>query len=89
VDAPSGPRTQIFVVVTQVPHQVGDSALAGATLDRPVVGDAGDATQRVVRFVTGGVHLADDGVFGAGHPGQGRQRRAHAVPAVVAAHRLQ
>ncbi|RWA22199.1 hypothetical protein MELE44368_14245 [Mycolicibacterium elephantis DSM 44368] len=71
-----------------MPDQVGDAAVGR----RPVVSDAGDPAQGVAALVTGGVHLADDRVFGAGDLGrisQRRQRRAHAVAAVHAAHRLQ
>jgi len=62
-----------------MPHQVGDLLVCGG----PVVGDAGDAAQRVVEVLAGGVHLADDRVLGAGHRGQRAQRRPHPVAAAV------
>jgi hypothetical protein len=89
VDAPTGPRAQVLVVVAQMPHEIGDSSLAGAVGDRPVVGDAGYPAQRVVRLVAWGVDLADDRVLGAGHRGERGHGGPHTVAAVVAAHRLQ
>jgi hypothetical protein len=51
----------VFVVVAQVPHHIGDTALGPA----PVVGDTGDAAQRVSEVGGRGVHLTDDRVLGA------------------------
>ena len=85
MDAPAFRRAQVLVVVAQMPHQIG-RGIAG---HRPVVGHACDPAQRVVAVIAPGVHLADDRVLGAGHPGQRRQRSAHPVAAVVAAHRVQ
>ena len=61
VDAPSGRRAHVLVVVTQMPHQVGDLSVALG----PVVGDTGNAAQRVVAVVGGRVDLTDDGVLQA------------------------
>jgi hypothetical protein len=85
VNPPAGTGPQVFVVVAQVPHQIGH-AVAG---DRPVVRDAGDATQRVVGVVALRIHLADDRVFGAVHRRQRGHRRAYAVAPVLPAYRLE
>ena len=61
VDAPAGTRAQVFVVVAQVPHQVGDLAVA----EGPMVCHTGDAAQRIVGVRAGGIHLADDRVLRA------------------------
>jgi hypothetical protein len=53
------------------------------------MGDGRDPAQRVIGFGSGGVHLTDDLVLGAGHVGQWRQCRQHPVAAVPVAHRLQ
>jgi hypothetical protein len=53
------------------------------------MGHRRDPAQRVIGFRPGGVHLADDVVLGAGHLGQRRQGRQHAVAAVPVAYRLQ
>jgi hypothetical protein len=84
VDPPARPRAQILIVVPQMPYQVSDVPVG----DRPVVSDARDAAQRIVGVVPGGVHLADDRVFGSGHRGQRGHRLPHPFPAVVMAHRL-
>ena len=80
VDAPPRRRPQVFVVVPQVPHHVRH-LLDGA---RPVMRDARDAAQRVTRFGTVDVHLADDRVLGAVDDAQRRHRLADTVPTVRA-----
>jgi len=83
VDAPAGRGAQVLVVVAQVPHQVGDLAVAS----RPVVRDARDAAKGVVRFGLRGVHLADELMLG---PFDGHQRShcgAHPGLASVHPHR--
>jgi hypothetical protein len=85
VDAPSGPGAQVLVVVAQVPHQIGDLAVVKA----PVVRHTGDAAKRVVGIGARRIHLADDRVLGSGDTRQGGHRRAHAVPALAVAHRLE
>src|SRR4029078_1108224 len=44
VNPPPGPRAQILVVVTQMPHHIAYLSIS----DRPVGGDARDADQRIV-----------------------------------------
>jgi hypothetical protein len=68
-----------------VPHQVGQLTVA----PRPVVRDARDAAQSVVRFGCCGVHLADDLVLGPLDTGQCVHRGAHAVFTALHAHRLE
>jgi hypothetical protein len=85
VDPPTGLGPQVFVVVAQVPRQIRD--LVGVA--RPMVGDARDAAQRIVRFLAACVHLADDGVFGAVNGRERRHRRVDAVVATVKAHRFE
>jgi hypothetical protein len=68
-----------------MPDQVGDLLAR----DGPMVGDARDSAQRVVGILTGGVHLADDRVFGSVHAGQGGHRSAHTIMPMVGAHRLE
>jgi hypothetical protein len=88
VDPPAGRCPQVFVVIAQMPDQIGDLTFA----DRPVVGDTGDPAQRVVGAVAGCIHFADDRMLGAGHRGRVGQRchrGPDTVAAVVPAHRLQ
>ena len=85
VEAPPVRCAQILVVVAQVPHHIG-CRLSG---DRPVVGDAGDAPQRIAGLLPGGVDLTDDGMLGPGHVGQRRHRGADPVAPVMAPHRVQ
>ena len=47
----------------------------------PVMGDAGNAAQRVMGFGAVRIHLADDRVFGAHHIGNGGHGRADPVAA--------
>ena len=61
VDAPAGTRAQVFVVVAQMPHQIGDLISVGS----PVVCDTRDAAQRVIAVVARGIDLADDRVLRA------------------------
>ena len=85
VNAPTGPRAQVFVVVAQVPHQIRDLI----DVPCPVMRDARDATQCVVGFRASGVDLADDRVLGAV---DGRERChgcAHPVATAVRSHRFQ
>ncbi len=76
---------EIFVVIAQMPDQVRDLPVG----DGPMVSNARDAAQCIVGVVPGGVHLADDRVFGPGDGGQRSHRGAHTVAAVVVPHRLQ
>jgi hypothetical protein len=88
MNPPSGRRPQVFVVVPQMPDQIGDLI----SCNGPVVRDAGDPAQRVVGTLTGRVHLADDRVLGAGDLGwvrQARHRRPDTVAAMMAAYGLQ
>ena len=85
VDSPAGRRPHVLVVISQMPDQVGDLIVG----DGPVMRDAGDPAQCVVDAVARGIHLADDGMLGAGHGGQRRHRGADTVAAMVRAHRLQ
>jgi hypothetical protein len=85
VDPPARPRVQVFVVVAQMPHQIAGVPVG----DRPMVSDARDAAQRVIGVVPGGIHLADDRVFGSADGGERSHRSADAVPAMVMAHRLE
>ncbi|KWX22470.1 hypothetical protein AFM11_20170 [Mycolicibacterium wolinskyi] len=55
----------------------------------PVVGDGGDAAQRISGVGARGVDLADDLMLRSHHLGQRRQCRAHAVAAIPAPHRIQ
>ena len=54
-----------------------------------MMSDARNAAQRIARVVAGGIHLADDRMFGPGDRGQRGQCRAHAVAPMVTTHRLQ
>ena len=54
-----------------------------------MVSDARDAAQCIVGIVAGGIHLADDRVFGPGNGGERGHRGPDAVAPVVMAHRLQ
>jgi hypothetical protein len=85
VDPPACPGARVFVVVAQVPGQIGWLAVGNG----PMVGDAGDAAQGVVRVVPGGIHLADDGVFGPVDGGERGHRGADTVTSVVVSHRLE
>jgi hypothetical protein len=81
VDAPAGPGAQVFVVVAQMPYQIGDLVVG----DAPMVRDAGDAAQRIVGVRPGRVHLADDRVLCARDTCQRGHRRSHAVAAPAVA----
>ena len=54
-----------------------------------MVSDARDAAQCIAGIVAGGIHLADDRVFGPGNGGERRHRGANTVAPVVMAHRLE
>jgi hypothetical protein len=54
-----------------------------------MVRDARDAAKGVVAVVTRCVHLADNGVLGAGNGGQRGHRSAHTVTPVMHLHRFQ
>jgi hypothetical protein len=79
VDTPARGRVQVFVVVAQMPHRIADLVAASG----PVMGDAGDAAQCISGLGACGIHLADDGVFGTDHAGQGGQGGPHAGVAVL------
>jgi hypothetical protein len=85
VDSPACLRAQVLVVVAQVPHQIGHLAVPLG----PVVGDAGDATQRIVGLGRRGVHLAHDRVLGPVDASQGVHRGAHAGFAKLHADRIE
>jgi hypothetical protein len=85
VDAPSRTRTQVFVVVAQVPHQIGGAVVG----DAEVVCDGGDPAQRVIVVGSGRVDLADGRMLGPGQTGEGGHRRANPVAAAVHAHRIE
>jgi hypothetical protein len=85
VEAPPSRGAQVFVVVAQVPDDVG----IGAPGDAPVVRHAGDPAQCVVGIVAAGVDLADDRMLGPRHGGKCRQGRSDAVAAMVTTDRLQ
>jgi hypothetical protein len=87
VDTPPGRGAQVLVVVAQVPHHVVDIGHRPAAA--PMMGDTRDPAQRVPGFGSRGVHLAHDGVLGAGDRGQGGQRRAHPAVTVFGAGRRQ
>ena len=86
VEAPPVRCAQILVVVAQVPHQIRSRAIS---VQRPVVCDTGDASQRVTAVVAGRINLTDDRVLGAGDPRERCQRGPHAGSAVMRAHRVQ
>jgi hypothetical protein len=54
-----------------------------------MVSDARNATQCVIRVVSRGVHLTDDGVFGPSDGGERSHRGADTVTAVVVPDRFQ
>lgn len=85
MEAPAGPRAQVFVVVPQMPYQVA----CLLTADAEVVCKAGDSPQCVVGVRAGGVDLAEDRVFGAGEAGERRHRGPDTVAALVVADRIQ
>jgi hypothetical protein len=85
MDPPARRRPHVLVVVAQVPHEVGDLR----TGDTPVMGDAGDPAERVIGFIAGGIHLADDRVFGARDVSERSHRRAHTVTATAMTDRPQ
>ncbi|GAT13427.1 putative transcriptional regulator, Crp/Fnr family [Mycolicibacterium thermoresistibile] len=85
VDPPAPWGAQVLVVITQMPDHVGGLPAGIA----PVMCDAGDPSQRMIRIGAGRVHLTDDRMLGAGHPRQPRQRRADPVVPVPPPHRLQ
>ena len=64
-----------------MPDQVADLIVT----DAPMMGDAGDAAQCVVRARPWGIHLADDRVFGAGDACKSGHRGADAVAAPAVA----
>ncbi|OBK78766.1 hypothetical protein A5651_02270 [Mycobacterium sp. 1274761.0] len=76
--APARTRSQILVVVAQVPHQIGGLVAGGE-----MVCDAGDPAQCVVGVRARGVDLADDRMLGARHVRQRRHRRADTPAALV------
>ncbi|BBY15817.1 hypothetical protein MLIT_14090 [Mycolicibacterium litorale] len=78
MEPPSRRGAPVFVVITQMPHDVADLTVG----DAPVVRDAGDPAQGVSGIGGVGVHLTDDGVLGALHAGQRRHRVADTVVAV-------
>jgi hypothetical protein len=85
VDAPSGLRPEILVVVSQVP----DDVLRAALTPCPVMRDAGDASERIPGFGTRGVDLADDRVLGAFDTCQCRHGTADGGSAAMGVHGLQ
>jgi hypothetical protein len=85
VDPPPGWCPQVFVVVPQVPDQIGDLI----SRHRPVVRDTGDPAQGVVGAVAWRVDLADNRMFGACHRDQCCHRGADTLAAMVGTHRLQ
>ena len=81
MNAPAGSCAQVFVVIAQMPDQIGH-LLVG---DAEVMCHASDSAQRIVGIRARGVDLADDLVLGARKAGQCRHRRTHAVAAPVVA----
>jgi hypothetical protein len=86
VDAPSGLRPEILVVVSQVPDDVLRAAALAAC---PVMRDAGDASECIPGLGTRRVDLADDSVFGALDTCQRRHGTADGRSATVGVHGLQ
>jgi len=78
VNAPTGPRAQVFVVVAQVPGQVGHVI----AVDGEMVCDTGDSAERIVGVASRSEDLADYRVL---CPRNARQRRHRRPDAVVAA----
>jgi hypothetical protein len=85
MDAPPRLRAQVFVVIAEVPDQIGHLAVATS----PMVGDGRDAPQRVAGLRPVGIHLADDGVLGALDRQECIHRGADAVAALLQPNRLQ
>ena len=85
VDPPARPRAHVFVVVAQMPHESAGFPVG----DGPMVSDACDAAQRIAGVVAGGIHLTNNGMFGAGNGGERCHRGPDAVTPVTSAHRLQ
>ena len=78
VDPPARTRAQIFVVVAQVPGQVGHVI----AVDGEMVCNTGDSTERIVGVASRSEDLADYRVL---CPRNARQRRHRRPDAVVAA----
>ena len=85
VYSPTGPCAQVFVVVAQMPDQIGRLSVG----DAEVMCDASDSAQCVAGIRAGCVHLADDRVLGAREAGQGRHRAAYTVAAAVREDRIE
>jgi hypothetical protein len=68
-----------------MPDQVVDLIVA----DAPMMGDAGDSAQRVVRVRPRGIHLADDRVLGADNTRKCGHRGADAVAPPAVADRIE
>jgi hypothetical protein len=85
VYSPTGPCAQVFVVVAQMPDQIGRLSVD----DAEVVCDASDSAQRVAGIRAGCIHLADDCVLGTREAGQGRHRAAYTVAAAVGEDRIE
>jgi hypothetical protein len=85
VYSPTGPCAQVFVVVAQMPDQIGRLSVD----DAEVVCDAGDSAQRVAGIRAWCIHLADDGVLCAREAGQGRHRATYTVAAAVREDRIE
>jgi hypothetical protein len=85
VYSPTEPRAQVFVVVAQMPDQIGKLSVG----DTEVVCDASDSAQRVAGIRPGCIDLADDCVLGAREAGQARHRAADTVAATVGEDRIE
>jgi hypothetical protein len=84
MDPPTGARTDVFVVVAQMPDHVGGLPVC----DVEMVCGACYSAQRVVGLLAGRVNLADYRMFGAGEAGQRRHGGANPVAATVVADRI-
>lgn len=84
MDPPPRLRPHVLVVVTDVPDKIGH--LFGAT--RPVMGDGRDPAERIARYRTLGVHLANDRVLGPSDD-ERLHRGADAVSAMQHPNRVQ
>src|SRR5215211_2083724 len=85
MDAPAEPRALVLVVIAQMPHQVTGLAVG----DGPMMCDARDAPQRVIRIVARRINLADNRVLGPRYRSERSHRGTNSVTAILTAHRLQ
>jgi hypothetical protein len=83
--SPAESRAQVFVVVAQMPNQIGRLSVG----DAEMVCQASNPAQRIVGIRAWRIDLADDRMLGARETGQGRHHAAYTVGATVGEDRIE